>query len=254
MRHAAQALKPVLEREKPEVIYLTQERDFHPDHRASASIVQEAVRASAITKPALLSYEVLTPLTEYDRAEDISSVIERKLNAVRAHRSQVRQFRYDLALRAMNRYRGVLAGVGRYAEVFRFANGCVSDVPLTCRANPGWHRLYAATQEITKVIPAEASFILVDEGRLEAPALVAPRRCIPFLEKDGSYGGKPPDDATAIRELERLREAGAQFIVFAWSTFWWLEYYQGLHRYLSVHFRRIRQDEQIVVFDLKTRS
>ncbi|HVH69757.1 MAG TPA: PIG-L deacetylase family protein, partial [Candidatus Dormibacteraeota bacterium] len=203
--HAAGALKPILEREKPEVIYLTQEDDFHPDHRASMSIVQTAVRASGIPTPALLSYEVLTPLSEYDRAEDISLVIRRKLKAVCAHRSQVEQFRYDLALRAMNRYRGIVAGVGLYAEVFRFGNGCLSGIPLASRRNPAWHRLYAATEEIIKVIPAHASFILVDEGRLEAPSLVAPRCSIPFLEKDGRYWGKPTDDATAIRELERLR-------------------------------------------------
>ena len=230
------------------------ERDFHPDHRACVSIVQAALRASGIATPALLSYEVLTPLTEYDRAEDISPVIQRKLKAVSAYRSQVRQFRYDRALRAMNRFRGVVAGAGRYAEVFRFANSSMSGIPPACRANPGWHRLYAAIQEIIKVVPAESSFILVDDGCLEVPALIAPRRCLPFLEKDGRYWGKPPDDATAIREFERLRKAGASFIVFIWSTFWWLEYYGGLHRYLRAQFPCIRQDERIVVFDLRTRS
>jgi LmbE family N-acetylglucosaminyl deacetylase len=251
--NAAQALKPILEREKPEVIYLPHERDFHRDHRASVPIVHTAVRACGIAAPALLSYEVLTPLTEYDRAEDISPVIQRKLKAVCAHRSQVRQFRYDRALRAMNRFRGVVAGAGLYAEVFRFANGTVSDIPLACRANPGWHRLYSAIQEIIKVVPAESSFILVGDVCPEAPALFAPRRCLPFLEKDGRYWGKPPDDATAIRELERLRKAGASFIIFTSSTFWWLEYYGGLHRYLRAHSRCIRQDERIVAFDMRNR-
>jgi len=251
---AAQALKPILEREKPEIIYLPHERDFHRDHRASVSIVQKAVGASGIATPALLSYEVLTPLSEYDRAEDISAVIQRKLKAVCAHRSQVRQFRYDRALRAMNRFRGVVAGAGRYAEVFRFANGSMNGIPLACRANPGWHRLYAAIQEIIKVVPAESPFILVDDGCLEAAAWIAPRRYIPFLEKEGRYWGKPPDDATAIRELERLRKAGAGFIVFIRSTFWWLEYYGGLHRYLRAQFPCIQQDERIVVFDLRSRT
>ena len=250
----ARALKPILEWEKPEIIYLPHERDFHPDHRASVSIAKKAVRSSGITRPALLSYEVLTPLAEYDRAEDITSVIRRKIKAVCAHRSQLRQFRYDLALRAINRYRGVVAGAGRYAEVFRFANGCMSGIPLPCRADPGWHRLYAATQEIVKVIPAESTFILVDDGCLDASSLVVPRRCIPFLEKDGGYWGNPLGSATAIRELERLREAGASFIVFAWPAFWWLEYYTGLYKYLRAQFPCIRQDKRIVVFDLRMRS
>ena len=71
-------------------------------------------------------------------------------------------------------------------------------------------------------------------------------------EKDGRYWGKPPDDATAIQELERLRKTGAGFIVFTWSTFWWFEYYGELHRYLCSHFPCIQQGERIVVFDLRT--
>src|SRR3989441_6697308 len=157
---AAQALKPILEREEPEVVYVTHERDFHRDHRASVSIVQTAVRASGIATPALLGYEVLTPLTEYDRAEDISPVIGRKLKAVRAHRSQVRQFRYDRALRAMNRFRGVVAGAGRYAEVFRFAHSSMSDNPPAFRADPRWHPPYSAVQGIIKDVPSERPFLL----------------------------------------------------------------------------------------------
>src|SRR5438552_17199720 len=75
-----------------------------------------------------------------------------------------------------------------------------------------------------------------------------------FRSKEGRYWGKPPDDATAIRELERLRKAGAGFIVFIRSTFWWLEYYGGLHRYLRAQFPCIQQDERIVVFDLRSRT
>lgn len=248
---AACALKPILQREKPEVLYLTHERDFHPDHRATVSIVQAAVRAAGITEPTLLSYEVLTPLTEFDRAEDISPVMRRKLKAMWAYRSQIRQFRYDLAFRAMNRYRGVMARAGRYAEVFRVAGESMSGISLPCRADPGWHRLYAATQEITEIVPTEAAFILAGEVSSETCSLVAPRRCIPFVEKDGGYWGKPSDDAAAIRELERLRETGASFIGFVSSTFWWLEHYAGLCDYLRAQFPCVRENERIVMFDLR---
>jgi len=243
----------ILQREKPEVLYLTHEQDFHPDHRATVSIVQAAVRAAGITEPTLLSYEVLTPLTEFDRAEDISPVMRRKLKAMWAHRSQMRQFRYDHAFRAMNRYRGVMARAGRYAEVFRVVGESMSGVSLPCRADPGWHRLYAAAQEITEIVPTEAAFILAGEVSPETSSLVAPRRCIPFLEKSGAYWGNPSDDAVAIRELERLRETGASFIVFVSSTFWWLEYYTGLRDYLRAQFPCARENERIVMFDLRRR-
>ncbi|HXJ38861.1 MAG TPA: PIG-L deacetylase family protein [Bryobacteraceae bacterium] len=254
IEEAAQALKPILERECPEIVYLTHERDFHPDHRASVSIVQTALRISGIPSPALLSYEVLTPVAEYDRVEDISPVMERKLRAVRAHRSQVRQFQYDRAVRALNRFRGVVAGAGRYAEAFRCTDSCMGDVSLARRADPAWYRIHEAAQEIRNLVPADGSFILVDEGRFEAPSLFAPRRPIPFLEKNGAYWGKPPDDATAIGELERLREAGAGFIVFPAYAFWWLDCYTELNQYLRTKFRCIRQNARIIAFDLKARS
>jgi LmbE family N-acetylglucosaminyl deacetylase len=250
---AADALRTILEHEEPEIVYVTHERDWHPDHRASVAIVQTALHGSGIPDPILLSYEVLTPLAEYDRAEDISPVIELKMKAVRAHASQVRQLRYDLAMRALNKYRGIVTQAGSYAEVFRVANGCLQGVPLELRAQPLWHRDYEAAQEIKRLIPEQDSFILVDEGHLDAAPLVSLRRRIPFLEKDGRYWGKPQDDAAAIRELERLRESGASFLVFVCSAFWWLDYYQGLSQYLHTEFACIRQDQRLVVFDLRRR-
>jgi hypothetical protein len=67
----------------------------------------------------------------------------------------------------------------------------------------------------------------------------------------GQYGGPPPDDATAIRELERLRQSGASFMVFAWSAFWWLDYYAALRQQLRSAFRFVLENDRLVVFDLR---
>jgi len=100
-------------------------------------------------------------------------------------------------------------------------------ISLPCRADPGWHRLYAAAQEITEIVPTEAAFILAGEVSSETCSLVAPRRCIPFVERTEGTGGNPQMTAAAIRELERLRETGASLSVSFSSTFWWLEHYAG---------------------------
>jgi hypothetical protein len=109
-------------------------------------------------------------------------------------------------------------------------------------------RLRRAREEITVVIPVDEKFILVDDEHLRAslPHL----NVLPFLEKDGRYWGPPADDATAIRELERMRETGARFVVFIWSTFWWLEHYSEFARQLRERFKCVRQSEAVVVFDL----
>lgn len=96
-------------------------------------------------------------------------------------------------------------------------------------------------------MPAEARYILVDEHQWGPD----PRGCaIPFLERNGEYWGAPPDDETAIRELERLRGAGAAFIVFGWPAFWWIDHYSGLQRHLRDSYTQTLVNERVVVFDL----
>lgn len=115
----AKTLRPVLRQEKPEIIYLPHEREWHPDHAAALRIVRAALKGSGLTAPALRGYEVWTPLTKFDQVEDITSVMPRKLRALRAHRSQLTEFDYVRAVRGLNEYRGALAAKSRYAEVFQ---------------------------------------------------------------------------------------------------------------------------------------
>src|SRR6516225_4474115 len=118
---AAALLRPVLAREAPQSIYLPHGGEWHPDHRAALAVVRAALRASGLPAPELLTYEVWTPLSEYDQVTDITPVMARKLRAVRCYRSQLAGFRYDRAVRGLNQYRGALAARCRYAEVFRYA-------------------------------------------------------------------------------------------------------------------------------------
>lgn len=115
--------------------------------------------------------------------------------------------------------------------------------------------LDVAADEIRHLIPLNESFILVDNDqwadRRAGSGVIEDRFAIPFLEKDGQYWGAPPDNETAIRELERLRLSGANFIVFAWTTFWWLDYYREFNSYLRTKFRCITENERLIIFDLR---
>jgi len=112
------------------------------------------------------------------------------------------------------------------------------------------HRLERAVQEMATVISPEDTFILVDQDEwgMTDRAICRP---IPFLEENGLYWGNPADDEIAIRELERLRQAGARFMAFGWPSFWWFDHYSGLHHYLRSHFRCVLENERLVVFDLR---
>ncbi|HKB42103.1 MAG TPA: TylF/MycF/NovP-related O-methyltransferase [Gemmataceae bacterium] len=116
-----------------------------------------------------------------------------------------------------------------------------------------WARqVHLAFEEVAALVPAGRPFILVDEDQIRSAA-PADHRAFPYLEKDGQYWGPPPEDDTAIRELERLRQSGAELIVFAWPAFWWLDHYSRFHHYLRTNFRCVLQNERVVVFDLRSR-
>lgn len=112
-------------------------------------------------------------------------------------------------------------------------------------------RLVVLDEELTPLIPPGQRYILVDMNEWGSGQLLDNRQSIPFLEKDGMYWGAPPDDATAIKEFERLHYAGASFIVFGWPAFWWLDYYAEFARYLRTKFRCVLENERLVVFDLR---
>lgn len=122
--------------------------------------------------------------------------------------------------------------------------------PEVLRGVPWFYEVQITISELSSHIPLGKSFILVDEGQWAGDQVIAGRFAIPFLEREGRYWGPPADDATAIRELERLREAGASFIAFVWPAFWWLDYYSHFSRYLRATYPRVLENERIVLFSL----
>ena len=69
-------------------------------------------------------------------------------------------------------------------------------------------QLQRATAEILELVPNGSAFILVNDDQWGNEAEFTGRRVIPFLEQEGRYWGPPENDRVAIRELERLRQAG----------------------------------------------
>jgi glycosyltransferase involved in cell wall biosynthesis len=116
-------------------------------------------------------------------------------------------------------------------------------------------RLQRAIEDVKSVVPAGAEYILVDDAQWSdgwgGSAVIAGRKARPFLEKNGQFWGPPADDATAISELERMRGEGAAFVVFAWSTFWWLQHYGEFALHLRAGYSCVLENDGVVVFDLR---
>jgi N-acetylglucosamine malate deacetylase 1 len=165
VKRGALLLSPILQAERPALIYLPHPQDWHPDHQAALPLLRSAwhdfrrsmsrvfeqrcqglslssskgeragVRgpllrrssgsqsprepSKSLPKPEVRTYEVWTPLTEFDHVEDISRVMPRKLRALRAHGSQLNEFDYERAVRGLSQFRGALAAKCLYAEVFQ---------------------------------------------------------------------------------------------------------------------------------------
>jgi hypothetical protein len=111
-------------------------------------------------------------------------------------------------------------------------------------------RLDQAVAELDALVPRDAAVIVVDEDKLANSAIHRARTVLPFRERDGVYNGPPRDDRDAIAELDRLREAGAEYIAFAWPSFWWLEHYVDFTSHLRERFRCVMENQRWVVFQL----
>lgn len=161
---------------------------------------------------------------------------------------------YDGCAVAVHEFLGKRKLAHRIESVIGKPEGFESNqCALFRKGNPTWKSMYPrnlTAQDIAALIPPGDTFILVDQDEYRSE-IAAGRRHIPFLERDGQYRGPPPEDATAIRELERLRRSGATFIVFAWPAFWWLDHYSRLHLHLRSKFRRVLENDRLVAFDLR---
>lgn len=143
----------------------------------------------------------------------------------------------------------------RYMALSRFCRQLGYPANLAAWREKSWYgKLDRAVRTIRAHIPSGATLVLIDEDSWDTEARFAGCRRIPFLERDGVYCGNPPDDALAIREIERLRRAGADWLVVGWPAFWWFDHYPAFARYLRRHYRLVLEDSQLMIFDLGTKT
>jgi LmbE family N-acetylglucosaminyl deacetylase len=120
-----------MRRYQPEVVYLPHKYDSHRDHIETFHIGMEAInRAGSACFPEIkqapwygikrvYSYEVWTPLQEYHLTIDITRVVENKRQSILFHKSQISNQDFSEGILSLNRYRGIMTGIGGWAEVFR---------------------------------------------------------------------------------------------------------------------------------------
>jgi GT2 family glycosyltransferase len=89
-------------------------------------------------------------------------------------------------------------------------------------------------------VPPDATVLVISRGDDHLLQLGAHAAWHFPQDERGSYSGHhPPDSGTAIEQLERLREKGADFLLVPETASWWLEHYDGFARHLEDHYREV---------------
>ncbi len=129
-----QKVVSIIRKEKPELVFTPFEKDLHRDHRTTTEIVLDSVwKASgpwlknAGPKPwdvkTVLCYETWTPIQKPEHFENISKETAKKTRAIKCFKSQTKKIPYHSAMKGLNRYRGIMSGLGQYCEAFEIREG-----------------------------------------------------------------------------------------------------------------------------------
>lgn len=183
--------------------------------RQSADLMQEVVRLTAAGAAEGVSPAEQTTGAEFDR--------DAFLVRVRTIEEEIRQLQVDAA-------------------------------PVTGiepSSNLGYGNLVERVRrEVDDRLPADARVLVVSRGDRELLRL-GDRAAAHFPQNgNGEYAGyHPADSEDAIAELERLREAGAEYLLIPGTSRWWLEHYRTFAEHLS-SWRRMSAPS-CEIFDLR---
>jgi hypothetical protein len=103
-----------------------------------------------------------------------------------------------------------------------------------------------AGRELNRIVPPEA-LIAVADGGDPTCLYYSKRKGWHYLE---DFGNAPRDSQEAIAEVDRLRKQGASYLIFIRYTFRWLKQYDHFRAYLNSRYRRVKDTQDYIIFDL----
>jgi hypothetical protein len=107
------------------------------------------------------------------------------------------------------------------------------------------------TEHVRKVVPADGSVLVVSRGDDELLSLGGrPAGHFPQDEAGRYLGYYPKDSESAIAMLEEQRAAGAQYLVFPSTGFWWLDHYGELRQHLQDSCHLVSSHRDCLVYAL----
>jgi len=101
---------------RPEIIYAPAFSDPNSDHIETTKLLVEAIKTLGFDTT-ILSYEVWSPVFA-NRIVNVEKVYDKKIEALKAHQSQLECRGYFEAIVGLNQYRAGMYNAGKYAEAF----------------------------------------------------------------------------------------------------------------------------------------
>jgi hypothetical protein len=106
-----------------------------------------------------------------------------------------------------------------------------------------------AAFQIGRVISADSTLLLLDEGRA-GNAFSDLGEIISFPQEDGIFAGNPVSSRAAIEQMNSLREE-ADYLVILDASFWWINYYSEWFDHLRRTSRPLIDNEKIKLYQFK---
>ena len=150
-------------------------------------------------------------------------------------------------------YRANKAMLARLASVLE-GTRYGAKLSATAATDPEWEAvLVRAAGVVRRVVPPHACLGAVTKWDPTLLALSG-RRGHNFPDRRRLPDGYPADDASAVAHLEDMRGDGLTHLVLPSASFWWLEHYPALAAHLDASARRLWNDDDCVIYDLRTAS
>lgn len=149
-------------------------------------------------------------------------------------------------------HRGLLSEANRLEEEARALQERFIAAPS---AALGYRRLVERVRAaVEETVPGDAAVLVVSRGDRELVAL-GDRATGHFPQDPGGdyLGHHPHDSEDAIAQLERLRAAGADYLVLPATSYWWLDHYRGFAEHLRGRYRAAGRDA-CTIFELAGRA
>jgi len=109
------------------------------------------------------------------------------------------------------------------------------------------HAVERLREDVLAEVPPGATVLVVSRGDRELLSLRdRDGRHFPQGDDGGYLGHHPRDGADAIDRLERLREAGAEYLVVPRAEYWWFDQYADFANHLSARYQRFEHGSCVV--------